>query len=163
MDADLKQRLIQKVLDGKAEIFTSPVASPTGFPFKVAPLDGTLSDKESYATRKRICDLGALRSMYKKEDGTVGYRCSAEPVEDYIRKGGKEEDTVGRACLCNTLLATAGFPQRRKDGYLEQGLITAGDDLVSIGHFLAGGKTSYTAADVINYLLGTDLTPEPAL
>jgi hypothetical protein len=125
-------------------------------------MEGTLTDKDLYAARHRICDLGFLRTLYKKEDGTVGYRCPAEPVEDYVRKGGQIEDTVGRSCLCNNLAATAGIPQRRKDGYLELPLITSGDDLVNVGQFVRAGEISYSAQDVINYLLSAFLKPSLA-
>lgn len=162
MEPELKQRLVRQVLDEDAQVFTSPTASPTGFPFKIALVPGTLSDQAVYDARPRICDLGFLHSLFKKDDGSLGYRCSAEPVDDYVKKGGKEEDTVGRACLCNTLVATAGFPQRRKDGYLEQPLVTSGDDLVNILHFLKPGQLSYSAADVINQLLGPRLQQNPS-
>lgn len=162
LEAGLKQRLLRQVLDEEAQVYTSPLASPTGFPFKVALLDGTMSDPEAYGMRNRICDLGFLRSIFKKEDGSVGYRCAAEPVEDYVKKGGLEEDTVGRTCLCNNLMSTAGFPQRRKDGYVEKPIITSGDDLVNVGQFVRAGKTSYSAEDVVNYLLGPILRREAA-
>jgi NAD(P)H-dependent flavin oxidoreductase YrpB (nitropropane dioxygenase family) len=161
MEPELKKRLFRQVLDEEAQVFTSPRASPTGFPFKVALLEGTLSDPDAYEARNRICDLGFLRAVFKKVDGSLGYRCPAEPVDDYVNKGGNIEDTVGRNCLCNTLVATAGFPQRRKDGYVEQPLVTSGDDLVAVGQFLKTGKTSYSAEDVITYLLGSFLKPSP--
>ena len=154
MDKDLKKRMLRKVLDEEAQVFTSPLVSPTGFPFKVAQLEGTLSEPEAYEARNRICDLGFLRIIFKKENGSLGYRCAAEPVTDFVKKGGDVEDTVNRSCLCNNLLSTAGFPQRRKDGYVEQPIITSGDDLVAVGQFPKEGKTSYTAEDVIMYLLG---------
>ncbi|MBI5966065.1 MAG: nitronate monooxygenase [Chloroflexi bacterium] len=154
MEPELKKRMLRKVLDEEAEVFTSPLVSPTGFPFKVAQLEGTLSDPEAYQARNRICDLGFLRILYKRENGTIGYRCAAEPVDDFVKKGGVEEDTVNRSCLCNNLLSTAGFPQTRKDGYVEQPIITSGDDLVSAGQFIREGKTSYSAEDVVRYLLG---------
>jgi hypothetical protein len=72
----------------------------------------------------------------------------------FVKKGGAIEDTENRSCLCNNLTATAGFPQVRKDGYVEQPIITSGDDLVAVGQFLKEGKTSYSAEDVIRYLLG---------
>ncbi len=159
MEPELKKRVLRKVLDEEAVVFTSPVVSPTGFPFKVAQLEGTLSDAEEYEARERICDLGFLRTVFKKEDGSLGYRCPAEPVDAFVAKGGNVEDTVGRACLCNTLLASAGFPQRRKDGYVELPMVTSGDDLVMAGQFLKAGKTSYSAADVISYLLGPSWRP----
>jgi nitronate monooxygenase len=163
MDAELKKRLLRKVLDEEAQVFTSPLVSPTGFPFKVAQLEGTLSEPETYEARNRICDLGFLRIIFKKEDGSLGYRCAAEPVADFVKKGGNLEDTIDRSCLCNNLLSTAGFPQRRKDGYVEQPIITSGDDLVEVGQFLKEGKTSYSAEDVIMYLLGPFFKPNLTL
>lgn len=154
MEPELKKRLLEKVRKEEAEVITSPVTSPTGFPFKVAQMEGTLSDPELYEQRNRICDLGFLRVLYKKEDGKIGYRCSAEPVADYVKKGGAVEDTARRSCLCNNLVAAAGFPQVRKDGYVEQPIITSGDDLVSVGQFIKEGKTGYSAEDVVRYLLG---------
>ncbi|MHB1356178.1 MAG: nitronate monooxygenase [Anaerolineae bacterium] len=154
IESNLKARMLRWVLDGKADVLTSPTASPTGFPFKVALVPGTISDPDLYAIRPRICDLGFLRTAYKKEDGSVGYRCAAEPVADYVRKGGVEADTVGRTCLCNHLLATAGFPQVQKGGYLELPSVTSGDDLVNLAQFIKPGHTTYTAADVVHQLLG---------
>ncbi len=154
MEPELKKRLLEKVRKEEAEVFTSPLVSPTGFPFKVAQLEGTLSEPDLYGQRNRICDLGFLRILYKREDGKIGYRCASEPVEDFVKKGGVVEDTENRSCLCNNLTATAGFPQVRKDGYVEQPIITSGDDLVSAGQFLKEGKTSYSAEDVVRFLLG---------
>ena len=162
MRDDLKKRMLEKVMKEEAEVFTSPLTSPTGFPFKVAQLEGTLSEPEAYGKRNRICDLGFLRILYKREDGSVGYRCASEPVDMFVKKGGDIEDTVNRSCLCNNLTATAGFPQVRKDGYVEQPIITSGDDLVAVGQFLKEGKTSYSAEDVITYLLGPFLKPNLA-
>ena len=82
----------------------------------------------------------------------MAFRCAGEPVDTYLKKGGAFEDTVGRGCLCNSLLATAGHPQRREFG-AEPPIVTSGDDLVNIGAFLQG-RSRYTAADVLEYLLG---------
>jgi hypothetical protein len=41
------------------------------------------------------------------------------------------------------------------DGSIEPGLFTAGDDLTTLGRFLAG-RASYSAADVVAYVLGSD-------
>ncbi len=85
-------------------------------------------------------------------DGRIDYRCASEPVDAYVRKGGKEDDTEGRRCLCNALLANIGHPQARAGGQLEPPLLTSGDDLVSLATFLAG-RSRYSAADVVDYLL----------
>ncbi|HWA83589.1 MAG TPA: nitronate monooxygenase [Fimbriimonadaceae bacterium] len=142
-----------RVLEAETEVFTDPQASPTGFPFKVAQIPGTLAEPSVFEQRERICDLGFLRECYRKEDGTVGYRCPAEPVEDFERKGGDPARTEGRKCLCNSLIATVGMPQVRRDGAEEPPIVTAGDCLASIRDFLPPGKRSYTAGDVIDRLL----------
>ena len=86
-------------------------------------------------------------------DDKIGYRCSAEPVANYVAKGGMVEDTVGRKCLCNALMANIGYQQVRKDGSVEPALVTIGDDLNTVAQFLAPGRTSYSAADVVASLL----------
>lgn len=134
-------------------IFTDPRSSPTGFPFKAARFIGTVSEHHLYEARTRICDLGYLRHAYKKEDGTIGQRCPAEPVKDYLKKGGLEEDTVGRKCLCNALMADIGMGQIQANGEPELPLLTAGDDLNNVARMIKPGKTSFSATDVIDYLL----------
>jgi nitronate monooxygenase len=74
-------------------------------------------------------------------------------VANYVAKGGKVEETVGRKCLCNALLANIGYAQVRKDKSVEPPLVTVGDDLNTVAQFLAPGQTSYGAADVITSLL----------
>ena len=150
---DYKRALLARAVAGNAVVFTDPLASPTGFPFKVARLDGTNSEQEEYESRPRICDLGFLREAYKTPEGDVGYRCAAQPVSVYLARGGKLEDTVGRKCICNGLVANIGHPQVRNGKRVEQGIITAGDDLNDVPQFLAPGRSSYSASDVISTLL----------
>jgi len=150
---DYKQALLAKVLSGNAQVATDSLASPTGFPFKVAQLEGTLSDPDVYSRRPRVCDLGYLREVYKGPDGKIGYRCPGEPATVYVSKGGKQENTIGRVCLCNALLATIGHPQVRRGQYVERGLVTSGDDLTGIARFLSHGEPLYHASDVVNKLL----------
>lgn len=152
LDEALKQTLIEQLRQGDLAIFTDPVASPTGFPFKVVPLDNTLADETIYQGRSRICDLGYLQVSYKKADGTVGRRCPAESVKHYQKKGGEVGDTAGKKCLCNGLMANIGLPQVRR-GTTESPLITAGEDINQLKRFLGGDKTSYSATEVIDYLL----------
>lgn len=153
MRPDLKQRLLAQALQGVGDVHTDPLASPTGFPFKVAQLEGTSSAFKIYQERKRVCDLGYLREPYAQADGRIGYRCAAEPVANYVAKGGKVEDTVGRKCLCNALMANIGHAQTRKDSQVEPPLVTVGDDLNTIARFLAPGRDSYSAREVVESLL----------
>jgi nitronate monooxygenase len=146
---DYKQELLDKVIAGTASVFTDPLASPTGFPFKVARLEGTVSEAEVYDARPRICNLGFLREAYRTPEGAIGYRCASEPLSLYLSKGGHEEATIGRKCICNGLLANIGFPQVLNGNRVEQGIVTAGDDLTTIAQFLPPGQTHYSALDVI--------------
>lgn len=152
LEPALRERFLAQILAGDAKVFTDPLASPTGFPFKVATLDHTLSQVTDYSDRPRICDLGYLRRAYSKEDGTLGYRCPAEPVEDYLKKGGKIEDTVGRKCLCNGLVANIGQGQERANGDCELPLLTIGDDLDCVREQISASKLEYSARDVIAWL-----------
>lgn len=152
--SDYKNALLTQVRAGTARVFTDPLASPTSFPFKVAQLAGTISEPSVYDSRSRVCDLGYLREVYRNEDGSIGYRCAAEPVSVYLSKGGKIEDTVGRKCICNALVATIGLGQLRGHEP-EPGIVTSGDDLAGLVRFMAPGTTRYTAADVIAHILRT--------
>jgi nitronate monooxygenase len=158
--ADYKRAIIEQAINGDAHVRTDALASPTNFPFKVATLKGTVSEEDVYLARPRICDLGFLRDAYRTPKGDIGYRCSAEPVNVYVSKGGKKEDTVGRKCICNALLATIGQPQRRKGKIEEKGIVTSGDDLVEVGRFVNADRLEYHAADVIAILLGKSPAPQ---
>lgn len=160
---DVKDVVLKKVQKGDLTVFTDPVASPTGFPFKVLELDDSLSVKTKYDARPRICNLGYLRTPYM--DGEkIAYRCAAEPVDDWVKKGGDVEATVGRKCLCNGLMANAGMPQvsplkakGSDEKYVEEILITAGDDINQVRRYMKevdGGRLEYSANDVLDYLLG---------
>jgi nitronate monooxygenase len=155
MEPELRDAIVRSARAGPPAIFTDPAASPTGFPFKVLEWEGTLSDPAVYGSRRRICDLGYLRQAYRKAGGSVGYRCPAEPVEDFVRKGGDPAETADRKCLCNGLLATAGFPQQRRREGSEPPIVTAGDAIASLAYFLKEGQGSYTADDVIDSILGS--------
>jgi nitronate monooxygenase len=149
----IKRRVLAASRAGRAEVFTDPVASPTGFPIKVVQLAGTMSDADAYARRRRICDLGYLRHPYRKDDGTLGWRCPAEPVDDYVAKGGLLADTVGRKCVCNGLLSTIDLSQTRPNGDVELPFVTSGDRVATVASFHPPGATSYTAAHVLELLL----------
>src|SRR5690606_27492810 len=114
--SNLKSAALAQVRAGEVDIRTDLRASPTGFPFKVLNLPGTNAIAEQYEQRTRICDLGYLRTAYKREDGRIDYRCPAEPTKDWIRKGGAPEATAGRKCLCNGLMANIELPQHREEG-----------------------------------------------
>ena len=151
---ELRHELIRKALAGKAFVFTDPLASPAGFPFKVARLAGSASEPDVYRQRTRVCDLGYLREVYRKEDGSFGYRCAAEPEASFLAKGGKPAELVGRKCVCNGLFANIGMGQVLPDGSREPCLVTLGDDFLDVGRFCTVEKPDYTAADVIRHLLG---------
>ena len=153
MEDEAKRDVLQKVIDEEAEIFTDPRVSPTGYPFKVVQLEKTMSNPVVYEARPRLCDVGLLREPYKREDDSIGYRCAAEPKDQYLKKGGNAEDLEGRGCLCNNLCASAGFPQHRKDGYVEKPIVTSGNWLPYLGRVFKEGEREYSSKDVLDYIL----------
>jgi NAD(P)H-dependent flavin oxidoreductase YrpB (nitropropane dioxygenase family) len=154
MRDDLKASLLRRSAEGDLAVRTDPRASPTGMPFKVVGLPGTLADPAVYAERRRRCDVGYLRRPFRAADGRVRYRCPAEPERDFVHKGGEPDDAVNRMCLCNGLLSTIGLGQRQLSGYEEPPVVTAGEDLKTISRFAGNADTLYSAADVVARLLG---------
>jgi len=69
-----------------------------------------------------------------------------------MAKGGKSEDLLGKKCLCNALLSNIGLAQIRKNGYVENPLVTSGDGIQTIGRFL-GTRQSYKTKEAIAWLL----------
>ncbi|MBL8931179.1 MAG: nitronate monooxygenase [Kineosporiaceae bacterium] len=162
LDDDLRGTLLTRLRDESLVVLNSAGASPTGFPFKVAQLPGTLADPEVYAARPRLCDLGYLRTPYVRGESAIGYRCPAEPLDVFARKGGDAAGAQGSNCLCNALMADVGLAQDRKDGYTEAPLVTLGSDLTGArrldreylarhdGHRPGG----WSAAEAVQWLLG---------
>ncbi|MCC6226274.1 MAG: nitronate monooxygenase [Microthrixaceae bacterium] len=163
MSPAIRRDLIAAASRGELVVRTDPRASPSGYPFKVAQLKGTVAEPDIYRARQRVCDIGLLRTAYEREDGSVGWRCPAEPVDAFVSKGGTVEETEGRACLCNGLVATVELGQRRTGG-LEPPIVTIGDDIGQIVATLGDADGMWSALDVIRWLTselsGSDLAAE---
>ncbi len=151
----LKRSVIDGLLDGTLDVRADWRASPTGFPFQVVQLEGTVSDPEVAAARRPVCDLGALRVPFKTPAGDIDYRCPSEPEGMYRRKGGRPENAEGRRCLCNALLAAADLPQVRPDGSVEPPIVTSGQDFTAVRALVGAASATdpgYSARDVVDYL-----------
>ena len=142
-----KARVRAGVAAGRVHVQTEPRPSPTGYALQIICEDGAQDDDH----RVRRCDLGYFRTAYRMPGGKIGYRCAAEPVDQYVGKGGDVTETVGRRCLCNALTANIGQAQHRDEGD-EGPLLPGGDDLSSLHNF-ARGRAHYSANDVLAYLL----------
>ncbi len=149
----IRKALVAGVAEGTLQVSTSLRGSPTGFPFKVASLEGSLSDPEVVAARPRLCDLGFLATPFLRDNGAVGHRCSAEPEKPFARKGGGNDDTEGRLCLCNALMANVGLGQTRATGYVEKPLITLGANLDGPERLAALHPEGWTAREALDWLL----------
>ncbi|MBK8459904.1 MAG: nitronate monooxygenase [Micropruina sp.] len=150
---DLRERLLKGLRDDTLKIKNDALASPTGFPFKVAELDDTLSRQDKYLARERICDLGYLRTPAERPDGKVVYKCASEPIHMYVKKGGEEQNTNGRKCLCNALMANIGLSQVRRDGYVEEPAVTLGQDLEGVRLMLAAHAEGWTGLQAVEWLM----------
>lgn len=150
-DSGMKHSFRQEIcclgFRGELDVRTDPNASPTGFPLKVAQLAGTLSNSDVYTDRDRVCSRRALQFPVA-HDGKVVFRCAAEPVEDFLKKGGKIENTVGARCICNGLFVIAGIGNPD-----EFGIVTIGDDVSFLKFLMLSELDSYGAVEAIAYLL----------
>ena len=150
---DLRAQLVSELGTQSLVVRNDPRASPTGFPFKVAELEQTLSNEENYQARERICDLGYLRTPVERPDGKVIYRCASEPDHMYLKKGGNVKELAGRKCLCNALMANIGLGQVRRSGYVEQPAVTLGQDLEGARRLGAEYPDGWTAKQAVDWLL----------
>lgn len=140
---------LDEIEDGKIVyrvVFKDPRVSTSGFPFNVLQVPGTLSERQVYDARIRRCDLGYLAELYLDE-GKVHLRCPGERIEDYVRKGGKIEDTVGRGCLCNSLVTNIGHGSPG-----ELALITLGSNIKAIRATIKRHCRDYGVKEVIDYV-----------
>jgi NAD(P)H-dependent flavin oxidoreductase YrpB (nitropropane dioxygenase family) len=151
-EPNLRNRLITQLREGKLKVLTDPKASPTGFPIKVALVEGTQSDLAIRKARPRLCDLGYLRDAYKNAEGEIRYRCPSEPIPTFIKKGGTEAETENRACLCNGLMANIGLEQHRITNYVEEQFVTLGSDLIGPAEIIKLHPDGWTAAQALEYL-----------
>lgn len=151
MAPHLRREVVERVAHGHLDVKTSTTASSTGYPFKVVEVPSSISDPEVFAARPRRCDLGYLREAYLDAQGATAYRCAAEPLVLFEKKGGIVADALTTTCLCNGLMATCGLGQVRAHGYLEPPIVTSGDALNDVAA-LVESRGDYTARDVIDWL-----------
>ena len=146
-----------------AALVKTTLCSPTGFPFKVVQLEGTLADETVFAARRRVCDIGLLqrRGLSKPAaDGTrrLFQRCRAAPLPDFAGKRGLQRNTGGQRCLCNGLLACVGLGQlSHQDGdpIEEPAIVTLGNDLDGVRRLSRYGQARYWVRDIVPDILGT--------
>ncbi len=168
MSPPLRLAMLRRIWRKDLAIVTEPLMSPTGFPFKVVQLAGSLSEEAVRSGRERVacCDLGHLvtpvetrRRVTRPDGGTeemveVQTFCPAEPVEAFTRKGGLMMRRKGTICLCNGLMSTAGYPGVR-GGYVEPPVVTAGDASIKDVRALQleVRRLTYSAAEAMTRVL----------
>lgn len=152
MRDDVRAQVVKESIEGTLTVETSFRASPTGYPFKLVHLEGEKFSVDNLKKRSRVCDMGYLRTLVRTEDDKLIWRCPAEPIDAFVKKGGSAEACEGRLCLCNGLASTAGYGQARKDSK-EDVMITSGEDVVNLKRFVKNGSDSYSAEDVIDHIL----------
>ncbi len=145
-----------------ADLVRTTTFSPTGFSFKVAQIEDTLSEEEVYSDRKRVCDIGILQQRgFTKPDEqglrTLFQRCPAGPVDPFIQKRGLERNTTERRCLCNGLLSCVGLGQVKEiQGELveEPAIVTLGNHLEGVRRLSRQGQARYHVQDIVTDILG---------
>ena len=145
-----------------ASLVRTTLFSPTGFPFKIVQLGGTLSQPEVFESRDRVCDVGLLQQLaFSKpnEDGSrkLFQRCPASPIASYVNERGLQKNTEERRCLCNGLLACANLGQARGPSGAaaeEPAVVTLGSHLDGIRRLSRRGQAPYWVKDVVADILG---------
>ena len=146
--SDLKNQIRKLGYTGKLIVNNYVHISPTFYPFHEVFLEGTLSVKVIYEKRKRVCNIGLLRTLYVMPDGVIVYRCPAENIEAWMKKGGNKDDALGKVCLCNCLLNNADL--NLSEG--EYPDITLSKYFDFLKHLMKHEDDSYGVEDVMRYL-----------
>jgi len=144
----MAQHVRNLIVTGELKVMTDADLSSSGFPFKKALIEGTLSQKDVIEKTKRICTLGYLVQAYLKENGSIGFRCPAEKPEVFIKKGGNPEDMKGKICLCRALTAACGHAADPK----EPMVVTLGKELQAVKELTQEHGGNYSAEEVIIFL-----------
>ena len=152
MDPEISKKVRRLGFNHKLKVRTDMRFSPAGFPFKIDELEGTMSEEDVLKKMVRVCDQGGLRIPYETPSGDIDYRCPAEPVSSYLRKGGCIEDTVGKGCLCNGLFRTCD-KLCKKSRNKWPAAVTSGDDYSFLNKVMDHENDSYDMAKGLNYLL----------
>ncbi len=153
MRQDIKKKVRKDAYNKRLIVKASPTASPTGFPLQVAEVEESVSNDKVYDKRDRNCGEGYLVELVKKPDENgrekLIFRCPAEPIGDYLKKGGKVEKTVDRKCICTGLAVTAGV---ERPG--EPPIVTSGKSFGFLRdrQLMKGPQDSYSAKDAIIFM-----------
>ncbi len=143
---------------GVLVVLKNPRISPTSYPFNVAIVRETISERDIYESEIRLCNQGALVSCYRLPDGSIGYRCPSEPIVDYLRKGGKIEDTIGRSCLCGSLMEAtedcADCVPTATRHPKHSPVVTMGVDTGFLRDLMPNENGGYSVEDAIRHLMG---------
>ena len=154
---------LRKGTDESALVRTT-LFSPTGYPFKVVQLKGTLAEEAVYASRKRVCDIALLQQRgLDKADANgnrrILQRCPAGPLDAFVRDRGLPQNAEGKRCLCNGLLSTVGLAQAlTRDGAttFEPAIVTLGNHLEGVRRLSSNGQWVYWAKDAVDDILGEE-------
>ena len=153
LDEAIKARVLTLATQSPEQLKLGHIPDPSGQTVSVLQWEETAPAPDCLAGRSRLCDIGYFREVYRRPDGTVGYRCPGEPIAHFTAKGGSSAAARGQVCLCNSLLATLGLAQLRDGDELERLIIPAGEDVRELARFLPPGRPRFTAAEVVAYLL----------
>ncbi|GMV06524.1 MAG: hypothetical protein AMXMBFR53_28000 [Gemmatimonadota bacterium] len=148
MEPELRRSVLRLVWQRQLDVVASAHASPSGFPFRVARVPGTMGDPATYAARPRVCDLGYLRG-WRPRDGRIVGLCPADDPHLFKTMGGAAWRTEGSVCLCNSLMATCGLGRRG-----EPALVTLGDTAPVRDLQTRLRRLEYSADEAVAYLRG---------
>lgn len=164
MHPEYKHAILAKIRHSRDDdsLVRTTMFSPTGYPFKVVQLEGTLAEEAVYQARKRVCDLGFLQQRGFSQSSPDGsrrlfQRCPAAALDEFVNKRGLPRNAEEKRCLCNGLLSAAGLGQVGfRDGafYEEPAIVTLGNHVDGIRRLSRNGQTTYWVCDVVDDILG---------
>jgi len=164
MKPEYRNAIMEELKKGtdEAALVRTTLFSPTGYPFKVVQLKGTLAEESVYKERRKVCDIALLqqRGLMKPDElgnRRIFQRCPAGPLDAFVRDRGLPQNTEEKRCLCNGLLSTVGLAQAlTRDGVTtyEPAIVTLGNHLEGVRRLSSNGQWIYWAKDAVEDILG---------
>lgn len=108
-----KEEVLRQVASGDLSVFTDPVASPTGFPFKVLELEDSLSEKAKYDSRPACATWGtcAPRTRMRRARWVTAAPRSPSPIGS--RRAARSRPLRGASACATGSWPTPACPKFR--------------------------------------------------
>ena len=154
LSTDLKERTLAACREGSIKVFTIRTHRRRGFRSRCCSRWARCQSRTSSKDVRAFVTWAICASPIVRRTAPWAIAALASRWRITCAKGGPSQRLTARKCVCNGLVAAVDYAKVRPSGETEPVLVTAGDDAANLHRFLRAGRSTYSADDVIDNLLG---------